>query len=399
MMDLFKIPKLYFYRFLLWWFRPIYVWFFKLKAEGLENIPREGSFLLLANHSHKLDPFFIGAMIRRPIFQMASNEYFRVPIMRRFMWAMGAIPISKGIPNRMSLRNALKIIEKGYPFAVFPEGGRNWDGQTLPILDSTAKLIKHLKLPVITAVLKGNYIAWPRWANKPRKSQITLHFAKPIILDQKTPDEEINARIQRAIGNNDNYTEIERIKGRQPAEGLSRLLWRCPSCRALEGLVEENDNSLTCTSCGSEWEVSLHCQMRERGNGSWKPIKEYADLMVREEEIVPLAHERRAFLEENERVYLQSGEIALYHQPKYPKLKKVDDGRLYLTDKGLVFVKNGDGKHIRYRFDEMLGRSTEKNFIFQIVTKDKRIARFKMSNESCLKWEIYYDYVHILPLI
>ena len=360
---------------------------------GLENIPRTGSFLLFANHSHKLDPFFISAFVRRPIFQMASNEYFRIPIMRRFMWAMGAIPRQKGTSDRKSLRYTFKIIEKGYPFAVYPEGGRNWDGETLPILDSTARLIKQLKLPVITAVLKGNYLAWPRWANKCRRSPITLHFAKPITFDKNTPNEEINNWIQSAIDNSDNYTKIEKIKGRRPAEGLTRLLWRCPSCRALEGLVEKNGNSLKCIACGSEWEVNLHCQMRERGNGSWKPIKEYANLMVQEVEFVPLAHERGTFLEEDEQVYLQSGEITMYHQPKYPKLKKVDDGSLYLTDRDLVFVKRGDGKPIRYRFEEIRGMSTEKNFIFQIGTKDRQIARFEMPKESCLKWEIYYDYV------
>ena len=40
-----------------------------------------------------------------------------------------------------------------------------------------------------------------------------------------------------------------------------------------------------------------------------------------------------------------------------------------------------------------MGRSTEKNYIFQIGTRDKQIARFEMPKESCLKWELYYDHV------
>lgn len=409
--DFLKIPKLYFYRWILWWLQPIYVRIFRLSAKGLENVPKEGSYLLFGNHSHKLDPFFIGAMIRRPIFQMASNEYFRIPFMRRFMWAMGAFPRQKGVPDTKAIRHTRQIIKMGYPLAVYLEGGRNWDGQTLPILKSTAGLVKLLNLPVVTVVSKGNYIAWPRWANKRRKSPITIHYSKPVIFDRKTPDEEINNRIQKAIDNNDNFTKIDKIHGTQPAGGLTRLLWRCPDCRALEGLVENKGKTLMCSACGKEWEINLHCYMKEIGTDFWKPIKEYADLMFREDEIVPLKHDFGSFLEDGEQVYLHSGEVTLYHEPRYPKLKlkKIDSGKLLLTDRALLFIKKSDNRSIRYPFANTRGRSTEKNFIFQIVfpvlkedgspevMKDGRvkldIGRFEMMNESCLKWELYYDHV------
>ncbi len=394
MLDLFKTPKLYFYRLVLCLAQPIYIRIFKLSAVGLENVPKEGPYLLIGNHSHKLDPFFIGALIRRPLFQISSNEYFRIPFMRRFMWAMGAFPFEKYAVDLKAIRYAIRLVKiNGHPLVIYPEGGRNWDGKTLPVLESTASMIKTLNVPVVTVVSKANYLAWPRWANKRRKSPITIHYGKPVTFDKSSTKEEIVDWMQRAQDHNDNYMTIEKIEGKNPAEGLTRLLWRCPACRALEGLVERKGNAMTCTQCGMQWEVNLHCHMRETGTDAWKPIKEYADLMIREEEIVPLAHDTGIPLEDNEQVYLQSGEIALYYQPKYPKLKKVDDGRLYLTDRGLVFVKKGDSKSVRYRFEDILGRSTEKNYIFQIGTRDKQIARFEMPKESCLKWELYYDHV------
>jgi len=409
MLDLYKTPKLYFYRWILLWFQPIYIRIFKFRAEGLENVPREGSFFLVGNHSHKLDPFFIGALIRRPIFQMASNEYFRIPLMRRFMWAMGAFPRKKGVPDPRALKHAYRITRNGHPLAVYPEGGRNWDGQTLPILKSTARLVKFLNLPVVAARSECNYLAWPRWANKLRKCPITIHYSKPVRFDRETPDEEINNWIQKAIDQNDNYTEIAKIRGKRPAEGLTRLLWRCPACRTLEGLAEKDGTILSCASCGSEWEVNIHCRMRKRGTDTWKSIKEYADLMFREDEIVPLDHASDDHLEDGEQVFLRSGEITLYHEPRYPKLKKIGRGTLLLTDRGLVFFNKSDGTAIRYPFENIRGKSTEKNFIFQIVfplfAEDGTpliaedgyakldIGRFEMLNESCLKWELYYDFV------
>ena len=392
-LKLLKTPKLYFYKMVVLLATPFYLKIFKVSGVGLENVPKERPYLLIGNHSHKLDPFFIGALIRRPLFQMASNEYFRIPLMRRFMWAMGAFPFEKYAVDLTAIRYALRLVQKGFALGIYPEGGRNWDGKTLPVVEATASMIKTLRLPVVPVVSKGNYIAWPRWANNRRKSPIVIQYGKPVTFDRSTSKEEIVEWMQRVLDHNDNDTTVEKIKGKNPAEGLTRLLWRCPVCRTIEGLIEKNGDALSCSACGKEWEVNLDCYMREKGTDSWKPIKEYADLMVREEEAAPIKPHTDSFLEDDEQVYLQSGDIELYYQPQYPKLKKVADGRLYLTNRGLIFVRSDDGRSIRYPFDEILGKSTEKNFIFQIGMKDKQIARFEMPKESCLKWEIFYDLV------
>jgi len=390
--DLFKTPKLYFYRFILVWFQPFYKRVFKLKGVGLENLPKQGPYLIVANHSHLLDPFFIGAVIRRPVFQMASNEFFRKPLMRRFMWAMGAFPRKKGFVDFKSIKYAIHLVKKGYPLAIYPEGGRNWDGETLPVLKSTAKLVKLLQVPLVTVVSKGNYKALPRWTDRKRRSPITINFSKPVQFNRTSPDEEIIEHIQRGIFNNDNFTEVEKIKGKKPAEGLTRLLWRCPSCRKIDALMEKDGKYIACSQCGKEWEVNLDCYMRETNDQNWRPIKEYSDLMFRESEVTPLPQDVKMPTVSDKTVFLQSGIITLYHEPKYPKLEKVGQGRLILTDKGLVFVRENSETAITYRFENIRGRSTERNTIFQIVM-DHDIARFEMTSESCYKWEVYYDYI------
>jgi len=296
-------------------------------------------------------------------------------------------------------------VKRGGWCVIFPEGGMNWDGKSLPVLPAVSKLIKVLNVPVVPVVIKGNYLAFPRWANKRRKCPITLHFSKPITFDKEMPDEDITDWVQKAIDNNDNYTKVEWIKGKRPAEELTRLLWRCPECRALEGLQERNGNELVCTQCGKEWDVNLHCNIREQGANVWKPIKEYADLMVREEEIVPIDHGFDDYLENEEQVFLQSGKAVLYQQLKYPRFNKIESGKLLLTDRGLLFISKTGGKSIRYSFTNLHGRSIIDNTIFQIkywfnpgLVMDggdinPHTIWFEMRGESCLKWEIYYDYV------
>ena len=394
MLDLFKTPKLYFYKFILLVLQPFYIRYFRLKGVGLENLPKEGPYLLVANHSHLLDPFFIGALIRRPVFQMASNEFFRKPLMRRFMWAMGAFPRKKGFVDFKSIKYAIHLVRKGFPLVIYPEGGRNWDGETLPILKSTAKLVKLLDVPLVTVVSKGNYLAFPRWADKKRKSPITIYYNKPVKFDKKTPDEEIIDYIQKGIYNNDNYTKVVYIKGKEPAVGLPRLLWRCPECRVIDALKVTDNNHIECTNCGQKWEINLNCFMRKEGENEWAAIKEYSDIMFREDEIIPIEVKEKLPLTEDEKVYLKSKKVELYHEPYYPKLEKVSDGKLYLTSKRLLFCPDGseNPEFISYPFSDIRGSSIERNYIFQIVL-DNDIGRFEMPEESCYKWEIIYRYI------
>ncbi|MFW6137926.1 MAG: lysophospholipid acyltransferase family protein [Spirochaetota bacterium] len=396
-MDLYKPPRLYFYWLMLIFFRPLYKLYFKLKGKGLENIPKKGPFLAVANHSHLLDPFFIGAMIKRPVFQMASNEFFRNPLVKQFMWAMGAFPRKKGFVDFRSIKYAIKIVKKGYPLIIYPEGGRNWDGETLPILTSTAKLVKILNVPVIAVVSKGNYLAFPRWADKKRKNPITIYFSKPVHFEAKTSDRKIAEYIQEGIYNNDNYTKVKKIRGGGPARGLPRLLWRCPSCRSIDALTEKDRYHIFCTLCGKIWEVSLSCYMREHNRDSWVAVKEYSDRMLKPEEIVPLQEDAGNLhpdleLEQNEDVYLKSKKVTLFNQPRYPKLNRISRGTLYLTNRRLFFLPDEKSGLYSYPFKDIRGRSTERNYIFQIIL-DHDIARFEMPGESCYKWEVVYDHL------
>jgi hypothetical protein len=135
--------------------------------------------------------------------------------------------------------------------------------------------------------------------------------------------------------------------------------------------------------------------MREKGSGEWRAIKEYSDIMFDEKEIVPqkisVPHLKDELIPDED-IYLKSKEVALYHEPYYPKLESLGSGFLYLTNKRLLFIRNNDNSIYSYAFEEIRGRSTERNTIFQIVLNND-VARFIMPNESCYKWELIYDHV------
>ena len=53
-------------------FMPFFLIYFRLQREGRENLPASGPLLLAANHRSFLDPFVIGAMLKRPLYYMVG---------------------------------------------------------------------------------------------------------------------------------------------------------------------------------------------------------------------------------------------------------------------------------------------------------------------------------------
>ena len=72
---------------------------FRLKSRGAENVPRTGPVLIVTNHSSVLDPPIVGAVTPRPLSFMAKAELFRIPLFGRFIRALNARPVRRGVSD------------------------------------------------------------------------------------------------------------------------------------------------------------------------------------------------------------------------------------------------------------------------------------------------------------
>ncbi len=244
-----------FYNFL----RPILgFWFkhqFNLSAEMTEEIENlSPPFLLLPNHQGFWDPFMAGLYIKHPVFYITSDAVFRYPLLEFFMKLLGAIPKKKAQSDLESIKHIMKIRDAGGVIGVFPEGRRTWDGTTLPIIYSTSKLIKLLKIPVVTALFKGGYYSQPRWGKHIQKGKV--HIEYKILFRgneiRKLSVDDIQESLTKAL----NFDEIEYqktvkqvFKGKNPAENMEQALYMCPSCKSI-GKIRSAENSIFCSVCG-----------------------------------------------------------------------------------------------------------------------------------------------------
>jgi len=108
---------------------PVVKWGFRLRAYGTENIPRDGGFVLSANHLSNFDPWPLGMPLwpGRQLRFMAKVELFRSPLWPILKGA-GAFKVRRGQGDEEAIETAIQLAREGEVVVIFPEGTRREKG-------------------------------------------------------------------------------------------------------------------------------------------------------------------------------------------------------------------------------------------------------------------------------
>ena len=129
---------------------------FRLKFLGVENLPREGGFVLAANHLSNLDPWPLGLPVwPRPIHFMAKAEIFDSPVLGPFVAAQGAFPVRRGERDTGAVERAITFARGGDPVVMFPEGTRRLPGRQIKHHTGAARVALEAGVPLIPAGISG----------------------------------------------------------------------------------------------------------------------------------------------------------------------------------------------------------------------------------------------------
>jgi 1-acyl-sn-glycerol-3-phosphate acyltransferase len=96
---------------------------------GEEHLPREGGYVLSANHLSNLDPWPLGLALfpRRELRFMAKAELFRSPLWPILRFG-GAFKVRRGEGDEEAIETAIQLARNGEIVAIFPEGTRRRKG-------------------------------------------------------------------------------------------------------------------------------------------------------------------------------------------------------------------------------------------------------------------------------
>jgi 1-acyl-sn-glycerol-3-phosphate acyltransferase len=108
---------------------PVLKTVFRHRAYGLENLPREGGYVLAANHASNLDPWPLGIPLfpRRFLRFMAKAELFWFPL-GPIISAGGAFRVRRGLGDEEAVGTAVALCREGHVVVMFPEGTRRRKG-------------------------------------------------------------------------------------------------------------------------------------------------------------------------------------------------------------------------------------------------------------------------------
>ncbi len=379
---------------------------YKAKGIGLELFDRiKPPFILVGNHSTLLDPFLSNFFVPHPIHWVSSDGNMRSPIMRFLMIKLvGCIPKSKAIPDIETVNWMVEFIRKRKGVVGFyPEGQSSWNGDSLPVLGSTAKLIRLLKAPVILAHSRGAYMTKPRWSYLRREGRMEIEFSE-LFSPEALKDlsvKEIDDKLSAAIRNDDPaWARSQGIVFRHPrrAESLELALFACPACGSLHSIASKGEK-VYCERCGFSAEYGEDGSLKLLGAGDspapfgfgvrprsgellFESLKTW-DLWQKSylERIIA-----RDYLADPERSIFSDENVSLLRGKRMDTMTREGRGRLSLSS-GFLLLRRPDGGETRIEVADIDGPGVLKwNFFEFYVGKTVYRARFDDKTASGYKY-------------
>ena len=166
---------------------PILRFFFRVRVEGVENVPEEGPAILASNHVSFCDSFFLPMVLRRRVTFVAKAEYFEDPKTAWFFRAVGQIPIKRsgGSASQGALDAATDVLAGGGLFGIYPEGTRSPDGRLYRGHTGAARLALQQGAPVLPVAMVGTREAQPIGQAMPNLFRpITIRIGKPLTFER-----------------------------------------------------------------------------------------------------------------------------------------------------------------------------------------------------------------------
>ncbi|MCR8642316.1 1-acyl-sn-glycerol-3-phosphate acyltransferase [Paenibacillus sp. N1-5-1-14] len=153
---------------------------FRMKTEGLHNIPKDGPVLLCSNHISLLDPPVVGVPLNRKVHFMAKAELFDIPVLGIIIRNLGAFPVKRGGVSKESIRHSINLLKEGNVMGIFPAGTRN-NTEGMGKKGAAMFAIKSGAV-VIPAAIVGNYKLF---------RPMMVRYGKPVDLSDCSDDLEL----------------------------------------------------------------------------------------------------------------------------------------------------------------------------------------------------------------
>jgi 1-acyl-sn-glycerol-3-phosphate acyltransferase len=152
------------------------------EVEGLDNIPTQGPYILVANHLSRVDAPLLLTIVRNDnVTGWAAAKYRQHLLFGLIIRLGGGIFIRRGEIDRDALAAALAWLRKGNIFGMAPEGTRSKTGALIRAKTGAAYLADQAKVPVVPVAITGTE-AMTQNLLRLRRSRLTVRVGEPFRL-------------------------------------------------------------------------------------------------------------------------------------------------------------------------------------------------------------------------
>jgi len=156
--------------------------YFRARIVGAEHIPATGPFIISPSHRSNLDTPMLGIVTRRCLRYMGKESLWTSRWGGWFLSSMGGFPVQRGSADRDALRAAIRVLERGEPLVMFPEGTR----RTGPVIepgnmhDGPAYVACRTGAPIVPVGMAGTEAAMPKGSKLIRPVRLAIVVRPPI---------------------------------------------------------------------------------------------------------------------------------------------------------------------------------------------------------------------------
>ena len=235
---------------------------FKCNKTNMELLKKDEPCLVLMNHSSFIDLEIAATLLSDRRFNIVATSDSFVGIMKWVMRLIGCIPTKKFISDAGLIKDMIYCVkELRSTVVMYPEASYSFDGTATPLPETIGRLVKMLGVPVVMIRTYGAFARQPLY-NGLRKRKVNVSADMKYLLSveqvKNMPADEIQGIIEKEFSfDNFKWQQENNICINEPerAEGLNRVLYKCPNCKA-EGQMATKGTKIICQECGKEYELT-----------------------------------------------------------------------------------------------------------------------------------------------
>ncbi len=161
--------------------RQFYEMFFRGEKHGLDNLPKDGSYMIASNHASHLDPPIVGGLLPNQVCFFARKTLWKPGFPAWWLDQVGTIPVDRdGGTDVTAIKRVLGALKSNKVIILFPEGTRSTDGQLQPAKPGVGLLACRTGVPVVPARVFGSFRAFGKDGRLRLGTPVSVVFGKPL---------------------------------------------------------------------------------------------------------------------------------------------------------------------------------------------------------------------------